>query len=672
MKRELNSKTKFIKLLSVILIMLFVSVVCLTYAWFTDKQNISGEFEFGKVSIKIDDGTKDDKSSQEMCLSIYRNGVKLESGKKIMPGDEVKVTLRITNNGEECYYLVEIGTDCEILKQTFDNDFFVQNSKFYTTKNKAGRDIYYKLIDESYLSTYQIVAGNETLVEDGNVCGKLAKQEEVLLEISQIIDENFTQEDLNSLESNKLKINCDVFAIQQANLSEIDAYKQLKKMSNESNTSQIMLLNGENLLNDANFKIDNLTLSNAASVKFMCFQNYTMFAGKTITQIDVPIRTVTALDENQIFTIARINFLTGKVSEIITLKIPYEQLQECESVEINKFIKFKDLNIKLAENETIYFGNSNVDTVTFGYTGKVTDSNYYIYYSTSIYNEETAQIPTRLSAGNFVMPFNIYTKNEAKTSLLAGKYVSVLGDSISTYAGYINKENSTTTKNGNFYSSDKLASVNDTYWMQVINSLNMNFCVNNSWSGTTLTGSGDIDQDGVAGGYNRANQLHDDTVSNNPNNEVINPDIILLNMGINDCSLGISAGSLVSFDFASIEASVDAGNYKPTNFAQAYVTSVYKMTKAYPNAKIFCLNIPFRNAKTDTNLDEYNKVILQVTQHYKNAFLVDVHSSQMYGSDYAQFTVANSSSAHDNIHPNAIGMDIISDLIIKQILKFGA
>ena len=665
-------KKTFLKILSAVSFILLLSIIGLTYAWFTDKQNLSNEFEFGKVSIKLDDGTTEDKSSTAMCLNVYRNGTKLDAGRKIMPGDEIKITLRITNSGEECYYLVEASTDCEVLQQKFDNDFFVENSILYTIKNQAGRNIYYKLIDENYLSTYSVENNVETFVENGSKLGKLALQETTSIEISQKIDEEFTQEDLEALSSNKVKINCDVFAIQQANLSEIEAYKQLKRLSNESKNSQVNLINGEQLLKDNGMGISKLTLSNGASVKFMTFQNYTMFAGKTVTQIDIPVRTVSALDENQTFTIAKINFNTGEITQKLILKIPYSQLSNCSTTEINKFVKFENLDIQVGQNETLYFGASDNDSITFGYTGKIEASNFYLLCSTTMYNNDNAQTPNRLTAYNMVLPFNIYTKNDIKTNLFEGKYVSILGDSISTYAGYINKQNSTTSGNGNFYGSTQLASVNDTYWMQVINNLNMKFCVNNSWSGTTLTGIGQYDQDGAAGGYNRANQLHDDTLSDNPNNEVINPDIILLNMGINDCALGFDAGSLNSSDFSTIEASVDAGNFKPSTFAEAYVTAVYKMSKAYPNVKIFCLNIPFRNAKTDTNLDDFNKVILQVTNHYKNTYLVDIYSSQMSGTNYANYTVPNSSSSHDNIHPNALGMDIISDLIIKQIQKYGA
>lgn len=671
MKQKIKKVSNTMTALIITFSLILVSLIGLTMAWFTDKKNYSSNLDFGDVSILVDDTTTEDKTSDSLIFSIYRSGTKLDAGKKVMPGDELRATLRITNKAEDCYYLVTLNSDNDILGDSFNSNYYVNNSTLYAVRNLAG-DIYYTLIDESNLQVFSVDGNNnETLVGDGEIVGQLTNTDSHTLNISQKISEDLTKEQLNELSITSIKVNCNVYAIQQANISKIDAYKQLTKMRQNDVKTEKQLLSGEQLIKDNNFAISKLTTCYEASIKYFGYQNYQMFEGKTITRIDIPVKSVSAIDENQTFTIRKINSLNAKVIETYTLKVPYSQIEGLEAGSINKFIRFENLSISVGVNETLYFGKSDTDTVIFGYGAIGNNSEYYIAVSIS-----AMLIPNSLNKYHFCLPFNIYYVSNLEndnTSSFAGKYVSILGDSISTYTGYINNQNSTTSGNGGFYGSDKLSSVNDTYWMQVINSLNMKFCVNNSWSGTTMSGLGTCDNNGANGGYNRANQLHDDTTSDNPNNEVINPDVILLNMGINDCALGLTCGSLTSGDFATIQSKVDSGSFTATSFAEAYVAGVYKMTKAYPNAKIYCLNIPYRNAKTDANLNDYNKVISQVVNYYTNAHLVDIHSStKLYGTSYEQYTVANASSAHDNIHPNAIGMDIISDLIIKEMLKYGA
>lgn len=67
-----------------------------------------------------------------------------------------------------------------------------------------------------------------------------------------------------------------------------------------------------------------------------------------------------------------------------------------------------------------------------------------------------------------------------------GKYFSILGDSISTYAGYIPEGNKV------YYTGDNAGvdDVSQTWWSIVGNTLGMNLAVNNSWSGSKVS---DID-----------------------------------------------------------------------------------------------------------------------------------------------------------------------------------
>ena len=72
-----------------------------------------------------------------------------------------------------------------------------------------------------------------------------------------------------------------------------------------------------------------------------------------------------------------------------------------------------------------------------------------------------------------------------------GKTISILGDSISTYAGVSNNTayNSTIGKNAVYYRADGSTlkvCLSDTWWQQAIDALDMKLLVNNSWSGSTV------------------------------------------------------------------------------------------------------------------------------------------------------------------------------------------
>ena len=239
--------------------------------------------------------------------------------------------------------------------------------------------------------------------------------------------------------------------------------------------------------------------------------------------------------------------------------------------------------------------------------------------------------------------------------------MSIFGASMCTYDGYSNNtdNNSTIGENAQFYGSaesanvtNKSLSVEDTFWMQIINEFDMNLLVNNSWSGSKI-----LDSNISAAGYNtRPTQLHDD----NGENEGITPDVIVSFMGNNDFTSNTTAGTINDELFTTIQGYVDNGtNYVPTTFAEGYIMMVYKMTKTYPNAKIFLFNMALRTATPSSLLITYNEIIETVSEHY-DCYVVDLTNSIMSGTDYAYYTIG------DNLHPNAAGMDVWTDLVIEK------
>ena len=127
------------------------------------------------------------------------------------------------------------------------------------------------------------------------------------------------------------------------------------------------------------------------------------------------------------------------------------------------------------------------------------------------------------------------TVKEIKYTELAGKRISILGDSISTFYQDGSPMNSYYGQVGRFYYPtycQDVRTVDKTWWGQLINNTNMILGVNNSWSGSTAVGT-----DESAGcSDSRINTL----IQNG------NPDIVILYLGTNDLCSGFSVESFIA------------------------------------------------------------------------------------------------------------------------------
>lgn len=140
--------------------------------------------------------------------------------------------------------------------------------------------------------------------------------------------------------------------------------------------------------------------------------------------------------------------------------------------------------------------------------------------------------------------------------------ISILGDSISTYIGYNPYGYAVYYKDDRLYDND-IASVNDTWWKQVIDALGGELCVNNSYSGSCVAGS----FESSACSKERCSNLHDET----------NPDIILIYMGTNDRGFEVEIGM--------------NGPQNIHKFCGAYRTMLRQIKNNYPLAKIICATL---------------------------------------------------------------------------------
>ncbi len=208
----------------------------------------------------------------------------------------------------------------------------------------------------------------------------------------------------------------------------------------------------------------------------------------------------------------------------------------------------------------------------------------------------------------------------------SGKLFSVLGDSISTYEGY-------TLAAAVFYEPcfqkiTGVTSVNDTWWMQVINGLGGILGTNNSYSGSTVYGTRP-----TAG----CSDHRTSALSQNGT-----PDVILVNLGGNDWGFSVPR----------------------KNFTKAYRQMLSKLTTLYPSAEIWCATLlqgrqvnhdipPFFNVEGCNPISTYNTIIC------KEATAAGCHVATLGEEPYP---------AVDGVHPNRDGMTFIAQRWLSAIL----
>lgn len=240
-------------------------------------------------------------------------------------------------------------------------------------------------------------------------------------------------------------------------------------------------------------------------------------------------------------------------------------------------------------------------------------------------------------------------------TLLDGKLISVMGDSISTFDTVNNNPaiNPTLAEHTYYYHEGRYDMTrSDTWWQQTADALGAEILVNNSWSGssTLLDNKGpDSEAHGI-----RTENLHD--VNGRE------PDIIAIYMGTNDFDNAKEMyGTPEEIDYSNLL------NEKPDTFCEAYALMLAKVKNRYPNAEIYCLNILDRKSLLGdkTRIDAFNGYIETIAEK-NGAYLVDIYRESGITADSVSCTTY---IADDVLHPSTAGMDAISNCLISAIYE---
>ena len=201
--------------------------------------------------------------------------------------------------------------------------------------------------------------------------------------------------------------------------------------------------------------------------------------------------------------------------------------------------------------------------------------------------------------------------------------VSILGDSYSTFEGYLTPDTMDI-----WYFENKqdprrtdVKSVGETWWMQLIKKKNWKLELNNSWSGSTIcyTGYGDEDYR-LRSFITRVPALG-------------SPDIILIFGGTNDSWSNAPVGEYKYADWRR----ADLYTFRP-----AMACMLHKIKERYPTADIYFIS-------NDGLKQEITKSMAQICKHYDVPMIQLENISKTAG------------------HPNVKGMTQIAEQLDKAI-----
>lgn len=222
------------------------------------------------------------------------------------------------------------------------------------------------------------------------------------------------------------------------------------------------------------------------------------------------------------------------------------------------------------------------------------------------------------------------------------KQISIIGDSISTYYGFV-PDGYKVYYDEKKAKENQLTSVNDTWWRIVCSHLGAEICVNNSYSGSRVSGNGFP----CASSDERTSSLHTENAT---------PDLILLYIGANDFGRGIGVKENPFF-------------YKEAVFYDAYKNMIQKIIRNYPDSQIVCATLmkssvknnpewEYPRSKTGISLEEYNKAIREIANN------LDVLVADLAALNTPYETL-------DTLHPTKTGHKTIALAWISELNRIG-
>lgn len=233
-------------------------------------------------------------------------------------------------------------------------------------------------------------------------------------------------------------------------------------------------------------------------------------------------------------------------------------------------------------------------------------------------------------------------KNEINPYM--GKKISILGDSISTYKGYVYIDS-----NNNKIMNNISIEFKNVWWNVLANSLNIEIDYSSSLSGSRVVNNKESNLNKNLSSVYRIKSLGKNGT----------PDLIIFYGATNDIPEQRKI-KLGKFDKDSSKLNeVDLTSEKFDNFVDAYTTTIKRIKYYYPKSKLLVLLPTYTSTYySDERLNKYNNEIIKIC-NYLDVKNVDLRKC---------ITKDNINKyLYDGLHPNDEGMKKISDCTISAL-----
>lgn len=239
-------------------------------------------------------------------------------------------------------------------------------------------------------------------------------------------------------------------------------------------------------------------------------------------------------------------------------------------------------------------------------------------------------------------PITVNYNVKKQDKLLKGKYLSVIGDSISSYEGYSKRTDHIVYPSYDVFKPER------TYWGRFCKITGAEPLVIDGVGSSTVTDN----RDGLNGDETFLGMYHDNRALQ-LGTDSHTPDIIIVEGGTNDMALNIALGTY--------DGSADISEITNLNwFREAYAVMLDKIRTAYPKAEIYCCTIMARGGTSDYKIKQYNEAIKDIAE-LMGAKITDT-------AKCINMKNRNSFLSSDGIHPTYQGHIRMCDELLKAVI----
>ena len=235
-----------------------------------------------------------------------------------------------------------------------------------------------------------------------------------------------------------------------------------------------------------------------------------------------------------------------------------------------------------------------------------------------------------------------------------GAVISILGDSISTFAEWLPVEDGHNLNHSRYYPKDYMGEVQQTWWHKLINNLGAKLGVNDSWSGSRVhndldANEGNLGPDACMASITRITNLGANGT----------PDLIFFYGGTNDAGKGVEIGTFN----AGKTHKVDLTATKWDTFADAYAAAIMRLQYYYPEAKIIAMTPMWvKSYYSVPRMNQFAEVIQQICDYFGVA-VIDLRKCGINANNIGLYL-------GDGLHPNVKGMEMMEKYIRRQLFAF--